>query len=103
MTILHSCPKCGTTMEPPTTELLPTREQLLAKIERLKRPLLSLIETVEATGGVRSNLDPVGDPEWHDLGEAYAEACSALGCNVMAEDDGEDDRIGSADGSGEER
>ena len=83
MTTLYNCPKCGTAMEDPTTTVEPTREQLLAQIDRLKRPLLSLIETVEATGGVMKNLDPVGDPDWHDLGEAYAEACSAMGCKIM--------------------
>jgi hypothetical protein len=46
-------------------------------IERQRRPLLSFLETIEATGGVNADLSPVAD--WQDLGEAYAEACSALG------------------------
>jgi len=52
-------------------------------IERQKNALLSFIETIEATGGVNRDLSPVGDPEWQDLGEAYAEACSVLGCRIM--------------------
>jgi len=51
-------------------------------IERQKNALLSFIETIEATGGVNRDLSPVGDPEWQDLGEAYAEACSVLGCKM---------------------
>lgn len=47
--------------------------------ERQHRALLSFIETVESTGGVTANLDPVECPAWHDLGEAYVEACSVLG------------------------
>ncbi len=41
-------------------------------IERQKNALLSFIETIEATGGVNRDLSPVADPEWQDLGEAYA-------------------------------
>jgi len=51
-------------------------------IERQKNALLSFIETIEATGGVNRDLSPVADPEWQDLGEAYAEACSVLGCKM---------------------
>jgi hypothetical protein len=51
-------------------------------IERQKNALLSFIETIEATGGVNADLSPAGDPEWRDLGEAYAEACSVLGCEM---------------------
>ncbi len=51
-------------------------------IERQKNALLSFIETIEATGGVNRDLSPVADPEWQDLGEAYAQACSVLGCKT---------------------
>jgi hypothetical protein len=56
------------------TALLKSQEQ----VERLRRPLLSFIETIDATGGVGADLSPVADEDWLDLGEAYAEACSAL-------------------------
>jgi len=47
-------------------------------IERQKNALLSFIETIEATGGVNRDLSPVADPEWQDLGEAYAEVHDRL-------------------------
>lgn len=41
-----------------------------------------LVDTINATGGVRINKrgrpEPLGDPEWIDLGEAYLAACATL-------------------------
>lgn len=61
--------------------------ELEKEVERLRRPLLSFIETIEATGGVSKNLEPVADEDWQDLGEAYAEACSALGHEMKVRGD----------------
>ena len=63
--------------------------------------LASLVNTVESTGGVMQNrkghLLPKADPEWIDLGDAYKEACEALGRKMMVEPDLEDAEEG-ADG-----
>lgn len=51
--------------------------------ERLASALTKFCETIEITGGVRrtrkGHYEPVGDPSWIDLGDAYIEACGALG------------------------
>ena len=44
--------------------------------------LLSIIETIEATGGCSCEdglLVPVGDSDWTDLADAYVRACAAIG------------------------
>jgi hypothetical protein len=52
--------------------------------------LLEFVEAIEATGGVTRDdsglYAPVADQEWVDLGEAYINACAALGVKpVIAE------------------
>lgn len=47
----------------------------------------NLISTVELTGGVSidgEGAHPVGDPDWVDIGDAYVEACHAVGRKVKA-------------------
>ena len=45
--------------------------------------LLTFIDTIEVTGGTREQGDgtvaPIADEDWIDLGEAYLQACNALG------------------------
>jgi hypothetical protein len=44
--------------------------------------LLTFIDTIEVTGGIREQGDgmvvPIADEDWIDLGEAYLQACNAL-------------------------
>ena len=44
--------------------------------------LLTFIDTIEVTGGIREQGDgtvaPIADGDWIDLGEAYLQACNAL-------------------------
>ena len=68
----------------------PIVESLLKKVQALTE----FVEAIEATGGVAKDdsglLAPVADPEWVDLGEAYASACRAIGREpVIAEPDEE--------------
>jgi hypothetical protein len=67
----------------------------LTKTPRPKDPLVkaleSLIETIEVAGGLDAGGNPVGEPGWYDLGQAYLEACAALGRQpVYQKDDGND-------------
>ena len=52
-----------------------------------EKALRAFIAAIEVTGGVitdgRGFLVPVADDEWIDLGEAYAQACAALGIPVQ--------------------
>ena len=65
----------------------------------IERAILGLISTIEATGGVRLRDDglhgPLADEDWIDLGEAYVDACAAIGRTPVVEvdefDDEEDD------------
>lgn len=49
----------------------------------IRKALESFLDTVEATGGLQTDgngvLEPVADPEWLDLADAYAEGCRVLG------------------------
>ena len=49
----------------------------------MKTAIESLIETIEATGGLIRLLDGrlhcVGDEEWDDLADAYVMACTETG------------------------
>jgi hypothetical protein len=49
----------------------------------LAAALESFIGAIEATGGVvidhKGLACPVADPDWIDLGDAYLQACRALG------------------------
>jgi hypothetical protein len=61
-------------------------------MEKARTALVSFVGTVDATGGVVHDPDgfvvPVVDEGWIDLGEAYMEACSALGHDpVFAEEE----------------
>ena len=60
---------------PKTLELI---EQLTAELSAAVGTLKGFINTVAATGGLDENDNPVGDPEWVDLGDAYVEACSRV-------------------------
>ena len=58
--------------------------------------LRGLVDTVEATGGIRINPDgtpsPIGDPEWIDLGTCYERACEVLNHEpVVSVDEDADD------------
>lgn len=58
------------------------------QVARIHMALLSFLETVEATGGVDPDtMGPVAAPTWTDLGEAYVEACDALGHSPHASRD----------------
>lgn len=35
MTTLYNCPKCGTAMEPPNVQLVPTRDELVDQLKRM--------------------------------------------------------------------
>ncbi len=61
------------------------------QLERQESALRSFVDTVEATGGLNSDGNPVGDPEWVDLGDAYAEACNVLQVACRVAEDGEED------------
>lgn len=56
--------------------------------------LTDLCDTIDAAGGVLlrgGSYLPVGDPEWVDLGDVYAAACSVLGrAPYLAKDDEEE-------------
>lgn len=56
--------------------------------DKIREALLQFCETIEATGGVKEDVDgytcPVIDDEWIDLGEAYLSACAALGREPMS-------------------
>lgn len=41
--------------------------------------LKSFCSTIDVTGGLNAQGNPVADEEWVDLGDAYAEACEVLG------------------------
>ena len=45
--------------------------------------LLTFVDTIDVTGGIRDQGDgtvaPIADEDWIDLGEAYLQACNALG------------------------
>lgn len=65
-------------------EALPEKyKPLLEAAERRRRALLSLIDTIDSTGGVIEPKGgmwyPAADEDWVDLAEAYVEACAALG------------------------
>lgn len=51
-----------------------------------EKALRAFIAAIEVTGGVITDdsgfFVPVADDEWIDLGEAYAQACVALGIPV---------------------
>lgn len=56
----------------------------------MKKPgdvLRALCDTVEATGGITygrdGNPEPVGDPDWIDLGVVYLAACEILSRKPM--------------------
>jgi hypothetical protein len=40
--------------------------------------LKSFCSTIDVTGGLNAEGNPVADEEWIDLGDAYAEACEVL-------------------------
>lgn len=42
-------------------------------------------KTIEATGGLNAEGNPVADEDWIDLGDCYASACEILGRKVMQE------------------
>lgn len=48
MTTLHTCPKCGAAMEPPTVTILPTKEQLIAQLESEKHRRIQWEHACEA-------------------------------------------------------
>ena len=54
----------------------------MLNIDSLLCALENFCTTVEAAGGVLADkgvfYQPVGDPEWTDLGQAYIQACEAL-------------------------
>lgn len=56
-----------------------------------QKALLALVDTIDATGGVKKDdkgyIVPVCAEEWIDLGEAYELACVALGRKVKVEQD----------------
>jgi hypothetical protein len=56
--------------------------RLTERQKALQDACISLVETINATGGIAKDshglFHPVADPEWIDLGSAYMEACYAL-------------------------
>ena len=65
-------------------------DDMKSKRKDLEQALAQFVEAIEATGGVAREvsglLAPVADPEWVDLGEAYARACAALGREPVVAD-----------------
>jgi hypothetical protein len=55
--------------------------------DRYRQVLGQFVQTVDATGGVFRDESgchaPLADPDWIDLGEAYVEACAALGRDII--------------------
>jgi hypothetical protein len=49
----------------------------------LRKALENFVDCVDATGGIVAdddgNVAPRADEDWTDLGDAYLEACKALG------------------------
>lgn len=73
------CPEC----ESLTFLVDPPRYTAEARLMVAEKALKALIDTVEASGGVvaneRGGFEPVANRDWPDLGDAYVEACKALG------------------------
>lgn len=60
-------------------------------IQKAKRALKGLIDTVDTTGGLvevgdDGSLAPAGDPSWLDLADVYIDACEALGLKPKIQD-----------------
>jgi len=64
-------------------------EENMPDNDKISKALMSFVSTVESTGGVVQREDglhyPVADEEWIDVGEAYLEACEALGRDPKVE------------------
>ena len=86
-------------MVKPTTNMDSTGA---AGSDRCREVLVQFVQTVDVTGGVIREpggcYAPVADPEWIDLGEAYAQACAALHRKMLIAEDhlGEDQEGGDA-------
>lgn len=67
------------------------RAPYAAAIKRRDAALALFCDTIEATGGVRTDRKgftvPCADEEWLDLGAAYIAACWALGRKPMRADE----------------
>lgn len=52
-------------------------------MRELREALLTFVDCIDGTGGVirdrKGYYRPVGDTDWIDLGDAYIQACTALG------------------------
>lgn len=58
--------------------------------------LQAFCDCIEATDGVKREREsglyvPLADEEWTDLGEAYVQACAALGRKPLVQEDEEED------------
>lgn len=76
-------------------EALPEKyKPLKDAMERRRRALLSLIDTIDSTGGIIEPAEgmwyPAADEDWVDLAEAYVEACAALDTTPKIIKEGED-------------
>lgn len=66
-------------------------------MDDIREALTEFVDAVDACGGVARTRDglhePLGDREWVDLGEAYMNACAALGrpAQVIVDDEEDDD------------
>lgn len=62
-------------------------KQALLRIAALEQALRAFVSTIDATGGLNAEGNPVADEDWIDLGDAYAEACEVLGRAPVTEAD----------------
>jgi hypothetical protein len=64
-----------------------TKRMQVRSQKRCREALLNFVTTIEAAGGIQKRgdgvLEPMGDTEWTDLGDAYECACQALGRALM--------------------
>lgn len=79
----HSYCKCGSCDFASTVSHFrggkPTKDPKIAALE-------SFCSTIDVTGGLNAQGNPVADEEWIDLGDAYAEACEVLGRKPVQEE-----------------
>ncbi|HSZ58999.1 MAG TPA: hypothetical protein VK797_25385 [Tepidisphaeraceae bacterium] len=56
-------------------------------LDPCRQALCQFVQTVDATGGVFHDESgchaPLADSDWIDLGEAYVQACAALGRDIL--------------------
>jgi hypothetical protein len=59
--------------------------KLNGQLNKLTRVAHGLVDAINNTGGLTAEDGPVADPEWTDLVDVYTDACVALGCTPVVE------------------